>query len=205
MIEIVGTSHIAGEELAGIREKISEEDPEVVAVELDPKRLHALMNGGGRGSPGSAFQLLLKTVQNLLGRKTGVAPGSDMLEAFNEAQREGIDAALIDRDIGLTLARLQDVPAKEKLKFSGFLFVSPFLLGSRSIDLQKVPGEDVIGEMLVRLEVGFPEIYRVLVEERNRVMAERLEELEREYGDVLAFVGAGHVSGIKKMIEADST
>ncbi|MDY6776794.1 MAG: TraB/GumN family protein [Candidatus Nanohaloarchaea archaeon] len=200
MIEIVGTSHIAGEELAGIREKVEEEDPDVVAVELDHRRLQALISGDQGRTPSNPFNLVLKALQDFLGRKTGVAPGSDMLEAFHAARENGVDVALVDRDIGITLAGLREVPLREKAKFFGFLLVSPFLLRGGDIDLQEVPDRDIIDEMLLRLEVGFPEIYRVLVADRNREMAERLKALEREYGDVLAFVGAGHVKGLERLL-----
>ncbi|MDY6769580.1 MAG: TraB/GumN family protein, partial [Candidatus Nanohaloarchaea archaeon] len=70
------------------------------------------------------------------------------------------------------------------------------------VDLDEVPGEAAVGEMLLRFRVGFPEMHRVLVEERNDVMADRLLALDREYGDVLAFVGAGHVDGVRQRLAA---
>ncbi len=192
MIRLHGTSHVAGEELEGIRERIAGEEPGVVAVELDPKRLQALLTGES-GKAGSPFLLLFKLLQDFLGSRTGVAPGSDMLEAFHAARRHGIDVALIDRDIAVTLQRVRDVPAREKIKFAGFLLLSPLVMRGREVDL--------VDEMLLRLEVGFPHLHSALVEERNRVMAERLKALESDYGDVLAFVGAGHVSGLETLLD----
>lgn len=204
MIEIRGTSHVAGEDLESIGREVAEKEPGVVALELDPRRLEALVHGSRGRGPRNPFFLLLKRVQDLLGRRTGVAPGSDMLEAYRAADSEGIDVALIDQDIGITLGKLKEVPIVEKVKFTGFLFLSPFLFHGTEIDLETVPEEELVDEMLLRFRVGFPEMFRVLVEERNRVMAERLKILEAEYGDVLAFVGAGHVEGVKELVGAES-
>lgn len=200
MIDIRGTSHIAGEDLERIRREVEEKQPDVVALELDPARLDALLHDQQGGRPRNPFFLLMKAVQDLLGRRAGVAPGSDMLTALRAAESEGIDVALIDQDIGVTLERLKAVPLVEKIKFLGFLLLSPFLLRGLDIDLQQVPEQDIVDEMLLRLRIGFPGMYRVLVAERNETMAERLEMLERRYGHVLAFVGAGHVEGVRERL-----
>lgn len=201
MIELRGTSHVAGDDLESIRQEVEETEPAVVALELDPLRLQALLHGSRETKPGSLFLLLLKTVQDLLGKSAGVAPGSDMLEAFRAAEAEGIDTALIDQDIRITLQRLKEVPALEKVKFAGFILVSPFLLRGKDLELSEVPEQELVDEMLLRFRVGFPGMHRVLVEERNRVMAQRLELLEQDYGEVLAFVGAGHVQGIEERLD----
>jgi pheromone shutdown protein TraB len=46
--------------------------------------------------------------------------------------------------------------------------------------------------------VKYPFIYEVLVDERDRYMAENLKRISKE--KVLAIVGAGHVSGIKRYL-----
>ncbi|MFB6265562.1 MAG: TraB/GumN family protein, partial [Candidatus Nanohaloarchaea archaeon] len=124
--------------------------------------------------------------------------GSDMLEAFRAAEEAGIDVALVDQDIAVTLHRLKETPLREKLKFAGYLLLAPLLLPGTEFDLETVPEEEVVEEMLLRFEVGFPEMFRVLVEERNAIMAERLRALEQEYEEVTAFVGAGHVEGLRE-------
>lgn len=201
MITVRGTSHIASGDLAAIRERIADEDPDVVAVELDPARLQALLGGQQGGSVRNPFLLLLKALQDWLGSRTGVAPGSDMLAAFRAAEAHGIDVALIDQDIAVTLQRFRGVPLLEKVKFVGFLLLSPLLMETPDVDLETVPDEALVADLLVRLHISFPEMYRVLVEERNRVMAQRLWALDQEYGDVLAFVGAGHVEGIRELLD----
>ncbi|MCJ7478554.1 MAG: TraB/GumN family protein [Candidatus Nanohaloarchaeota archaeon QJJ-7] len=200
MIELRGTSHIAGEDLESIGREVQDKQPDVVAIELDRVRLKALMNDKQGRRPGNPFFLFLKYIQELLGRRTGVAPGSDMLEAFRAAEKEGIDVALIDQNIAFTLQKLKDAPVREKIKFVGYILVAPLIMPGMNIDLENVPGEELVEDMLLRFEVGFPEMYNVLVKERNQIMAERLISLEKEYDEVLAFVGAGHVQGLEDIL-----
>lgn len=201
MIEVVGTSHVAGAELEHIRDRVREARPDVVALELDPARLEALLRDRDGRRPRNPFLLLLKSVQDLLGRHTGVAPGSDMLAAYTAATGAGIDIVLVDREMAVTLRRLRAVPLREKVKFAGFLLLSPLLFPGVDIDLDTVPEQAVIDQLLTRFRVGFPQMYRVLVEERNAVMAERLSALEAEYGHVMAFLGAGHVRGVRARLD----
>ncbi|MFB6077131.1 MAG: TraB/GumN family protein, partial [Candidatus Nanohaloarchaea archaeon] len=201
MITVRGTSHIASGDLDDIRAAVATRDPDVVAVELDERRLHGLMQDDRDRSVRNPFLLLLTTVQDYLGRKTGVTPGSDMLAAFEAARDHGIDVALIDQDIGETLRKVRQVPLREKVKLAGFVLLSPLVLrGAGPVDLDTVPADDTVQQLLVHLEVGFPRLYDVLVRERNDLMARRLVRLDAEYGDVLAFVGAGHVEGIQERL-----
>jgi len=44
-LEIIGTSHIARQSLEEVEKAITEGRPDIVALELDNRRLHALMSG----------------------------------------------------------------------------------------------------------------------------------------------------------------
>lgn len=202
MIELRGTSHIASSDLQDIRTLVEEEQPDVVALELDPRRLAALLQEHREQRMMNPFLKLMKTAQDLLGKKTGAVPGSDMLAAYEAATANGIDVALIDQDITETLRKLRNIPLLEKIKFAGFLVVGSILFPIHDIDPREVPDERLVEEMMIRLRVSFPHLYEVLVEERNRLMADRLQLLNAEYGDVLAFVGAGHVQGVKELLDS---
>lgn len=201
MIEIRGTSHVAGDDLENIRNLVLDREPDVVALELDERRLKALLTEEERGRVHNPFLLLLKTVQDLLSRQTGVVPGSDMLAAFKTAAQQGTDIALIDQDIRVTFQKLKEVSLLEKIKFAGFLSVGMLVIPVKGFDLDTVPDENLVDRLLLQFEVSFPGMYEVLVEERNYVMGEKLKALDRQYDHVLAFVGAGHVSGIQERLD----
>ena len=74
-------------------------------------------------------------------------------------------------------------------------------------DIRKVPSSKIIDNILEKVKEKYPGIYKVLIEERNDVMAKNLYKIMREYNNkkIFAIVGAGHESeiiNILKRIEA---
>jgi pheromone shutdown protein TraB len=201
MIEIIGTSHISSESVAEVQERIQEMDDGVVAVELDQKRLYALRNSSNTYSLRHPVLSVIKYFQRIMSRKTGISPGTELLTAVDEAEKEGLPIALIDQDIETTVRRFGSIPLTEKVKLIAFLVLGLLLPIGQQIDLDDVPDDEFLAEMLLRLEVSFPHFYTVLIEERNQVMAHRLLDLEQRFGTVVAFVGAGHASGIRDILE----
>jgi pheromone shutdown protein TraB len=53
------------------------------------------------------------------------------------------------------------------------------------------------------VKVRYPNLYRVLVTERNKIMAVNLFKIMKEHPDkkILAVVGAGHAEDMMKIIE----
>lgn len=217
-ITLLGTSHIAQQSVQQIRKAIADA-PAVVAVELDQKRLAALLHGGKSslrlsdirriGLKGWLFAWIGGIVQRKLGASVGVMPGSDMLAAVKLAHAAGIRVALIDQDIEVTLRRFSaKLSWAERWRFAidlirGLLFGKRELrrYGFGNIDLRKVPTEEVIAKMIGVIKQRYPNIYQVLVEERNRVMAHRLQHLAAQHeGSILAVVGAGHVEGMQLLL-----
>lgn len=209
MITVKGTSHISQESVNEIRQLVEEENPDVIAIELDPARLNSLMNQEKKGS----FYLIpwfMRRIQKFLGKKTGIAPGSEMIEAVKTAKKERKDIALIDQDIRYTMYKIMKIPLKEKLKFGFSLLGSLFLplvplpndkiIQKKDFNLNEVPDQELIEFVLSYFEIKFPELFHILVEERNQIMAARLKELDQKYDKILALVGAGHVKGINQLL-----
>lgn len=192
MIHIFGTSHVSQESLDLVEEKIEEIEPEVVALELDMPRLNSLLSDEQENRGGSLFVRTLQYFQNSVGKKTGVMPGEEMLHAYRTAEENGIEVALIDQDIRITISKLKDVSLLEKVKAGAQLLVGMILPGSFEI-AHEIPEEQLIDQLLFEMEFKFPEMYDVLVEQRNHHMVESLRKLEKETeGDIVAFVGAAH-------------
>ena len=115
-VQVVGTAHVSKESVAEVEETIRAERPDVVAVELDEGRYRQLKGGtpddiepGDLLSGNTVFQFIaywmLSYVQAQLGEKFDISPGADMLAAVDTAEAEGIDVALVDRDIQTTIQR----------------------------------------------------------------------------------------------------
>ena len=202
MIEIYGTSHIAQESYQGINKIIKKEEPDVIAVELDEARLNSMIGKRESGSI-SLIPLLMKKLQERLGKKTGVMPGEEMLRAVRAAEENEIDLALIDQPISKTIRDIQSIPLFEKAKLVISLlagFFVPYIGIGEKIDLRKVPDDEFIEKAMEEFQEVFPQLYELLVEERKRIMANNLLALEKRYDKVLAFVGAGHKKGMQEIL-----
>ena len=123
------------------------------------------------------------------------------IAAVRLAQSRGIPLALVDQDIEVTLRRFSAALTwRERFRFVGdFLRAIVFQkremrrLGLEGLDLTKVPPKQVVQRLTKELHDRYPSIYRVLIEERNQVMAQRLNALMAKTGGVvLAVLGAGH-------------
>jgi pheromone shutdown protein TraB len=201
MVYIYGTSHVSDESMDVIDRAIEEHDPDIVALELDMPRLEALLNDDRSSRGGSIFMKMLKKFQERIGEKTGVMPGEEMLHAYQKCADDDRELALIDQDIRVTFGRLKKVPAKEKLKAAGSLVFS--IIASTKMDLSEIPEDETIDMLLEEARDQYPEIYRVLVQERNFYMAEALRQLEAENPEqeIVAFVGAGHKDALRKLLD----
>ena len=213
-ILIIGTSHIAVESVRTVERVISEEKPELVALELDHARFQALSSPVKRklklsdmrqvGVKGWVFAFFGELVERKLGEKVGVSPGAEMLKAAQIAKEHNCKVALIDQRIDVTLRNFSKaVTWKEKFRFLADLIKAPFSKKKVKIDLRKVPEEKLVQEMIGQVKDRYPNVYKVLVDDRNKYMARQLFRLMNQCGSIVAVVGAGHekeiVEEIKKL------
>ena len=134
MITIIGTAHISHDSVTEVREKINEIRPDVVAVELCEPRYRGLTEQKDipildlikdKNSMFVITNVLLSLLQRRLGEEVGIKPGREMLTAIDTAKEQGIDFALIDRDIGITLKRtLSKMGFFEKLRAVKEIFLA---------------------------------------------------------------------------------
>jgi pheromone shutdown-related protein TraB len=215
-IRIIGSSHIAKDSLADVERIILTDKPEVVAIELDRKRFLGLLSGKKAkpglgeirrwGLKGFLFNLIGGWAEKKMGDLVGVKPGSEMLAAAKAAKKVGAKIALIDRDIEITMKEFSKAfRAREKWHLFrdviiGLIFPKRELkrLGIKELDLSKVPPKKLIKKLIERVKSDYPGVYKVLIEDRNRYMADRLMELSGKR--IVAVVGAGHEEGIKELL-----
>lgn len=212
-LTIIGTSHIAETSLKEVEAVFRSQKPDIIAVELDHNRLHALLNNKKPsyslqlipqlGLKGYLFALFGSIIQQKLGSVVGIRPGSDMLRAVELARDNKKRIALLDRDVRVTLARLSKaIGWKEKLNFLLDLLTAPFSKKMR-INLKEVPEKKFIRKALAILKKRYPGLYLVLVDERNKIMALKLKALMENYPEhrILAIVGAGHEEDLLSLVK----
>jgi pheromone shutdown-related protein TraB len=216
---IIGTSHIAKQSLKEVKEAF-EENPEIVALELDPKRLHALLSEEKKrpgltsirriGFKGYLFTLIGSFVQRRLGKYVGMTPGSEMKQAFFLAQKNRARIALIDQDIEITMKKFSKALGwKEKINFLVDVFRGIFFAKRElkkwglDFDLRTVPEKKLVRKILRKVKERYPDTYKVLIEDRNNVMAKNLSDIMGQFPDkkVLAIVGAGHEEEIVELVK----
>ncbi|MFA4647487.1 TraB/GumN family protein [Pyrococcus kukulkanii] len=204
-VKVVGTVHVLPESISEVREVILRENPDAVAIELDYGRLVALLRGeklrltqalklGRIGMLGYALQ----EIEKFLSKDFGTLPGEEMIEAYELARSIGIPVYLIDQPVEVTLKKLLSAPRIEKLRLVTEVLALPLL------------GRDVKIESYTILEQEFmrkyPYFYKVLVEERNEIMAKNIMMIvdsllvKKRKAKVVAVVGLGHKKGIERLL-----
>ncbi len=214
-IILVGTAHISRESVERVRETIEREQPDVVCIELDERRYEALSKPERFDSldlkeiirsqqlATLMLNLLLSAYQRNLGLQLGVKPGSELLEAARVAEENGIQVALVDRDVRITLRRAWRAISwwKKAVLLSsvlGGMFEKQELTEE---DLRELRREDVLSKLMSELGEAFPGAKGVLIDERDAYLAERIRRTEGQR--VVAVVGAGHVSGMLRALAAE--
>jgi len=69
-------------------------------------------------------------------------------------------------------------------------------------DISSIPDEKLVSEMVSKVRERYPNVYKVLVEDRNRIMAENLAKLMKNNPGrrMLAVMGAGHEQEILNLV-----
>tara|TARA_Y100000031_G_scaffold152690_1_gene196336 strand:+ start:2708 stop:3415 length:708 start_codon:yes stop_codon:yes gene_type:complete len=220
-LTLIGTSHIAAQSVKEIQTSVQKHTPDIIAIELDKRRFKAITSKKKQklsiaaiteiGFKGYLFAQLGKYVQQKLGSKVGLHPGSDMLEGIIQAKKHKLKLALIDQDITITLKRFSKAfNYKEKWHLVEDFFKALFRgkkqlqkLGITNFDLTKVPSKKIINKLLNQVKLRYPRTYKVLVEDRNHFMAKNLIKLMNKHPKkkILAIVGAGHEDRILELVK----
>ncbi len=214
-ILLIGTAHVSQESVDLVKQVIAAERPDCVCVELDEKRYKAL---SGRKRWESLdlkeiirkkqlstllVNLILSSYQKKLGMQLGVMPGMELLEATREADKYSIPVSLCDRDVRVTLRRAwHETSFLKKGYLLATLVVSLFDKTEITEEkLEELKKKDVLSELMAELGEAMPELKRVLIDERDIYLAEKIKMSAGR--KLVAVVGAGHVEGIKKKIRED--
>jgi len=215
-ILLVGTAHVSADSVKEVRDALEVFKPDLVAVELDERRLKVLTDRQGwenlpitrllkdRNAYVFIAQSFLSSYQRRLGEKFGSEPGSEMLEAIRAAEKNHISVLLADRDITVTLKRAwKRMTLREKWRIVWTLLQLPFVdydEEAKELDLKELMKEDALTSMMNELKELAPNVAEVLLFERDTYIARRIADASRGRR-VLAVIGAGHLKGVKRKLE----
>ena len=219
-VTIIGTSHIAAQSIAEIKNQINTQKPDFIGLELDAQRADALLHGEKKpislatimtiGVKGYLFAKIGQLVQRHLGSTVGIEPGAEMKTALELAREQKIPVAYIDQPIAITLRNFsKQITWKERFRFCadllyGLLFPRKMMreYGFSSFDLRTVPSAKLIETMMTPLRQRYPSVYKTIVEDRNTYMVRKIIHLLRAHPEkhLLVIVGAGHKKGMEELL-----
>lgn len=214
-IFLVGTAHVSKESVADVRNAIELLKPDTVCVELDQGRYENITdlsrwkktNISEVIRKGKAMLLLssliMSSFQRRIGKKLGVMPGAELLEAVKVSEEVGAEVVLVDRDIQITLKRTwAHLGLADKFKMA--MQLSAALFVTEEIDektVEELKQEEKLSDALQMLADEFPIMKGTLIDERDRFMAQKIRTAPGER--VVAVVGAGHVPGLQREMERE--
>jgi pheromone shutdown-related protein TraB len=209
-IILIGTAHVSRESAELVRTTIEAEKPDTVCVELCESRWQSIrqksrwrdMDIVKVVKEKKAFLLLsnliLASFQRRIADKMDIQPGQEMITAIETADAVGARTWLADRDIRTTLARTwrsMKLWGKVKLLFQLLLSLGE-VDELKEEDIEKMKQEDVLNALLNEIGASQPVIREILIDERDRYLAQRIKSAPGE--KIVAVVGAGHVPGIRR-------
>jgi len=199
---LIGSAHVV-DLAADLRRVLGERVLDAVALELDEERARTLLAptpptpGGGRGDA-PLLMVLWARIQRRLGADIGGGtPGAEMRVAAQVAKERNLTLLLIDDPIRETIGRLiRSLSFKERasLLLGGILGL---VIPSRFVEKQLEQYSEAPEPYLEQVRVSYPAVARVLLDDRNEHMADRLAEARRRgFGRVAAVVGDAHMPGL---------
>ena len=211
-LRLLGTAHVATASVEAVKEQIETYQPKIVGVELCKTRHDALVEGrrldkeGLRRvikegkAPMVLMQAMLSAEQRRLGLNEGQEPGAELLAAVETAKAAGIEVALVDRDIQVTMRRAwKKMKWRERFRLLFSLFGDDEEL-EEDFDLDELlTDSDLLSTMMEDLKEFSQGAGEALIDERDRYIAEKIM-LSKTEEKMLVVVGAGHLKGIERAL-----
>jgi pheromone shutdown-related protein TraB len=217
-ITLLGTAHVSKASADKVQELIATGQYDAIAVELCPSRHKAIVNPDamakmdlfqvikkGQASMVAA-SLALGAFQQRMAEQFGIEPGAEMRVAIKDAQTAHLPVLLIDREIGTTMKRIyRNVPWWRRMNLFAGLIASVISKEKFSeAEIEKLKEGDVLESSFSQFAENEQDLFQPLISERDEYMSARLikESRENNYRHILAIVGAGHLNGMARQLEA---
>ncbi|MDP7175189.1 MAG: TraB/GumN family protein [SAR324 cluster bacterium] len=214
-ILLIGTAHISQSSVDEVNDVIEQEKPDTVCIELCASRHQAMMDKDQWKNmdifkvvrEGKSFllfaNLIMTAFQKRLGSQLGVKPGAEMLAAAQASERVNSELLLADRDVKITLQRTwRGMPFWGRMKVLSQLLASLFIREEISKEeIEKLKESDALSEAMQILADQSPDMKRILIDERDQFMAEKIRQAPGKR--IVAVVGAGHVKGLTGELERE--
>jgi pheromone shutdown protein TraB len=194
MITLVGVGHVF-QLRQNVQAIIGRLGPDIVCIELDKLRYEALLEKRKGRAPSMMYKML-SDFQERLAESYGSSVGDEMLAAVEAAQELGVNVALIDMDANTVFSKVwSELTLKERvwmfLTALGGIFIT-----KKRVEKELKRFEEHQEEYMEELGKRFPTLKRILIDERDDFMTERIVHLHQRFPNVVAILGDGHIKGI---------
>lgn len=226
-VYVVGTAHFSMESCEDVRKVISMVQPDGVMVELCSARANILTLTKEyieeikktspiprlrrfikeKGVMSGLVVFLLQETSNSITSQLGMPPGEEMRTAHQEASKvRGCKLYLGDRAVDVTLKRtLHQLSFRDKLLL-GLRMSKDIFTTISPEDIEEMKKKDIIENLLKELGLQFPQVVKVIVEERDLYLTAFIKEILKRRVEMpdgqtrapvlVSVVGLGHQSGI---------
>ncbi len=197
-VTLIGVGHVfkIGD---AVKKVIFEERPDAVCLELDDDRLTALLTKH-RSQDASAVYRSLSDFQSKIADKYGTTVGSEMLAAHDAANLLGTETFCIDMKASEFFNRaFRSMTLREKIYLLFSSFAARFA-GRKKIENELELFQEDDARYLEEFGRRFPSLKHVLIDERNKHMADAVRQLAKARRSIVAVVGDGHISGISALL-----
>src|SRR5210317_1907516 len=216
---LLGTAHVSRTSVDAVTRMADSGEFDVIAVELCPARHQALTKQQQwkdmdlyriireRKASLVMANLALGAYQRRIAEQFGIEPGAELKAAADAATEYDLPLQLIDRDLATTLKRsYRAVPWYKRMMLTTGLVMST--VSSEEIDeeqIEKLKEGDILESTFTEFAEQSPELYEALIGERDRFMAARLRQENKDNAGkrILVVIGAGHLDGLASHLQAD--
>jgi pheromone shutdown-related protein TraB len=216
---LLGTAHVSRASVEAVKEMTGSGQFDAIAVELCPAR-HQALTKQQQWKDMDLYRIIrekkaglvmanlaLGAYQRRIADQFGIEPGAELKAAADAAVAHDLPLQLVDRDLATTLKRsYRAVPWYKRMMLSTGLIMST--VSSEEIDeeqIEKLKEGDILESTFTEFAEQSPELYEALIGERDRFMAARLRQENKDNAGkhVLVVVGAGHLEGLANYLAND--
>ncbi|MCB1142644.1 MAG: TraB/GumN family protein [Leptospiraceae bacterium] len=215
-VTLLGTAHISQKSVDAVDMLIRTENPDTVCIELCDSRMKSVKNPEhwkqldifkvfkDRKMYLLLASMILSSFQKKLG-KGDIKPGDEMRKAMTLGEERNLKIVPVDREIQTTLRRAWGNVSFFSKSYLISALISSLLVKEDVSDekIEEMKSDDMLNDLFSQLPHKFDQIKKVIIDERDQFLAQKIRDASKDSKKLLAVVGAGHLKGIMDYIETD--
>ncbi|MCK9429503.1 MAG: TraB/GumN family protein [Candidatus Omnitrophica bacterium] len=190
---IVGTTHLTPS--CEILKIIDEFKPTIVGLELCPTRFKVFIGQINTTNSQKDDSIIGQITEETKKKATenNIDYASDQKTAMFYALNNNLKLVLLDKDINEINMSMTKIPLEE------LTYLQNELLKYKEQKLEKEVNEE---EVINTMKRDIPNVFKILVEERNEFIANKIKECVNENKDkrIIVFIGKGHEKEIRRLL-----